>query len=99
MDISKIVPHKELIASNVHDSWWEEKEKQGFHAPCNCKSQDAMDARALDIRSFGRYEFQKFYKFCDKCHADMYPYSELPENIKDYDRVTVSAVLKAISEI
>ena len=91
--------HKEKIAAKVHDSWWEEKKKQGFHAPYDCKSQSAKDAHAQDIRSFGYNEFPKFYKFCDKCHTDMYPYPELPENIKDYDRVTVATVLKAISEL
>jgi len=34
--------------------------------------------------------------FCNKCHRDMIPYQELPEDIKDYDRVTVQTVLEAI---
>ena len=92
MDISLIIPHKETIASNVHDSWWEEKKKQGFHAPKDCKSQNALDLCK-------HIEFYKFNTFCDKCHTDMYPYDELPENIKDYDRVTVDAVLSAIKKI
>jgi len=33
------------------------------------------------------------------CPSDMYPYKMLPESIKDYDRVTVDTVLKAISEL
>ena len=61
--------------------------------------ESAKDAHAQDIRSLGHNEFPKFHKFCGKCHTDMYPYSELPENIKDYDRVTVETVLKAISEL
>lgn len=36
---------------------------------------------------------------CSKCHADLIPYSELPENIKDYDRVTVRTVLRAQAAI
>jgi len=36
---------------------------------------------------------------CKKCHTDMYPYEELPENIKDYDRVTVNAVLQALDDL
>ena len=36
---------------------------------------------------------------CDKCHADMIPYSDLAENIKDYDRVTVRTVIDAIKSI
>jgi hypothetical protein len=92
LDITTIIPHKEEIASNVHDSWWDEKKKQGFHAPMACKSQDAIDlCKHLEI--------YKFHKFCDKCHTDMYPYNELPENIKNYDRVTVDAVLAAIKKI
>ena len=38
-------------------------------------------------------------KRCDKCHTDLYSYSELPENVKEYDRVTVRAVLRAIKNI
>ncbi|MGE5423388.1 MAG: hypothetical protein ACM3QW_08995, partial [Ignavibacteriales bacterium] len=41
----------------------------------------------------------KFLKRCEKCHTDMYPYEELPENVKDYDRVTVKAVLQAIDKL
>lgn len=41
----------------------------------------------------------KFYKWCDKCHSDLYPYNELPENIKEYDRVTVKAVLSAAKHV
>lgn len=91
--------HKEEIAARVHDSWWREKENQGFHPPCECLSESAKDARDEDLRSFGLHEFPKFHKFCDKCHSDMYPYPELPENVKDYDRVTVSTVLAAISDL
>lgn len=36
---------------------------------------------------------------CEKCHADMIPYEDLAENIKDYDRVTVTTVIDAIEEI
>ena len=83
MDITEIEKHKEMIASNVHDAWLEEKKKQGFHSPMDC---------TFTIGG-------KFEKGCDKCHTDMYPYDELPENIKEYDRVTVTAVLHAISKI
>jgi hypothetical protein len=44
-------------------------------------------------------EDEKFVKKCEKCHTDLYPYSELPENIKEYDRVTVRAVLHAIEKV
>lgn len=99
MDIG-ILKHKiETIASKVHDSWWEEKKKQGFHSPVDCKSDSAVSAREHDIRSQGLYEFIRFYNYCDKCHKDMYPYFELPENIKEYDRVTVKTVIKAIEDL
>ena len=42
---------------------------------------------------------QTFLKHCDKCHPDMYAYHHLPENIKEYDRVTVRAVLDAIEAL
>jgi hypothetical protein len=99
MDITELKKHKEAVAAKVHDAWWDEKKNQGFHPPIYCTSQSAKDAKAQDIRSYGHNEFPKFHKFCDQCHTDMYPYDELPENVKDYDRVTVEAVLKAISEI
>ena len=97
--LNELEQHKEKIAAKVHDAWWEEKKKQGFHAPYTCGSQTAKNARTQDRQSLGHNEFPKFCKFCDKYHTDMYPYSELPENVKDYDRVTVETVLKAISEL
>ena len=36
---------------------------------------------------------------CEKCHPDMIPYNSLPEHVKEYDRVTVRAVLDAIKNI
>ena len=91
--LNELKQYKEEIAAKVHDSWWEEKKKQGFHAPYDCKSQSAKDAHAQDIQSFGHNEFPKFHKLCDKCHVDMYPYPELPEHIKDYDRVVLKAII------
>ena len=79
----------EKIAESVHTSWWNEKEEQGFHSPKNCPN-------AID--SYEQGSFDKFKKNCSKCHADMYPYNELPENVKQYDRVTVKAVLKSLEE-
>jgi hypothetical protein len=76
--------NKEAIAEKVHDAWWEEKKKQGFHSPLECS--DAGSG-------------EKFLLVCDKCHADMYPYDDLPEHVKDYDRVTVEAVINAVSNI
>ena len=36
---------------------------------------------------------------CDRCHADMVPYNMLSDKIKEYDRVTVRTVLKAIEDL
>jgi len=76
----------EKLSSAVHDAWWDEKKKQGFHPPKEC-------IHTLTIRPEA---VEKFKPYCKKCHADMYPYEELPENIKDYDRVTVRRVLEAL---
>ena len=75
----------EKIAEKVHNAWWKEKEAQGFHAPLRCSKAPILDGRG-----------RKFEKRCPKCHLGMYPYAELPEKIKDYDRVTVWAVLNAM---
>ena len=83
MDICEIAKHKEQIASEVHNAWWREKLKQGFHAPLECPVANGP----------------KFEPHCKWCHTDMYPYDELAEHIKDYDRATVQAVLDAIEKI
>ena len=75
----------EFAADKVHNAWMDEMIYQGFHPPENCPTY------------FKGCLFNKFQKRCEKCHTDLYPYSELPENIKDYDRVTVIAVLNAIN--
>jgi hypothetical protein len=80
-------PDIEHLSSNVHDSWWKEKKEQGFHAPLSCP-------RRSPANRYGKFE-----PVCDKCHTDMYPYEELPENIKEYDRVTVRTVLQALDAV
>ena len=82
--ISRIENNIEFLSEQVHNAWMEEKIKQGFHAPNDCPNKQALG---------------KFERHCDKCHTDLYPYSELPENIKDYDRVTVRSVLEAIKKL
>jgi len=74
----------EQLSSDVHDGWWDEKRKQGFHAPLDCPEIHAP--------------YNKWNTNCDKCHRDMYPYNELPENVKEYDRVTVRKVLLSLSK-
>ena len=93
MNISELRNHREKIAEEVHNAWWEQKKKQGFHSPISCPNH----IKSL-IGKQGVTE-EKFIKSCEKCHSDMYPYSELPENIKDYDRITVDTVLNAIEKI
>ena len=92
----------ENIAEEVHNSWWNEKIKQGFHAPNDCKSKNHKSYLSASWENQDRFDDNtrpKFYKWCDKCHTDMYNYKELDENIKDYDRVTVKTVIKAIEKL
>ncbi len=87
MDTEKLEANIEFLSEQVHNAWMKEKLQQGFHAPKKCHTY------------FEGCLFNKFEKRCDKCHTDMYPYSELPENIKDYDRVTVRTVIEAIKKM
>ena len=80
----------EEIAAKVHNAWLAEKMKQGFHSPLCCPNAHWTYASGEEAKE------RRFEKRCDKCHPDMYPYGELPEHIKDYDRVTVKSVLDAI---
>ena len=84
----------ENLSKQVHDAWWSEKVKQGFHSPVTCEYAKPMYA-------VGEEEAKEkaFTKHCDKCHTDMYPYSDLPEHVKEYDRVTVRTVLSAIERM
>jgi len=81
----------EQLSEAVHNSWMKEKLDQGFHAPNDCPT-NGMAQQYSNLQKFG-----KFDKHCDKCHIDLYPYVELPENIKEYSRVTVKTVLDAIN--
>lgn len=83
----------EKLSEKVHNAWWEEKIEQGFHPPIYCTKKKPNPA--IGIKEAREAAFTKH---CDKCHTDMYPYSDLPENIKEYDRVTVRIVLKALGE-
>jgi len=102
MNIKELEEDLEFISEKVHDSWQEEKLKQGFHAPVNCKSTNRkgyLSAHQNHKDRFDEHFDHIFYKWCDKCHADLYPYQQLPENVKEYDRVTVRTVLNAIKEL
>lgn len=101
--ITNLFGHIEKLSEEVHNSWWDEKKRQGFHSPAECKSNNKKSYIASSIEAQERFvnagNNEKFYKWCDKCHTDMYPYAELSENIKDYDRVTVKSVLNAITKV
>jgi hypothetical protein len=90
IDISKLEQNIEFLSEQVHNAWWDEKRKQGFHAPLDCPDY---------VMGGEIFRVFKFNKLCDRCHSDCYPYSELPEHIKDYDRVTVRTVLAAIKKM
>jgi hypothetical protein len=81
----------EQLSEQVHNAWLDEKKKQGFHAPLDCPNYVYDERHGVEVN--------KFSKHCSKCHTDMYHYRELPENIKDYDRVTVKSVLKALNDL
>ena len=57
-------PIIEYFAKKVHESWQEEKHKQGIFN-----------------------------------HPDDIPYKDLADNIKEYDRVTVKSVFKALGSL
>lgn len=87
----------EKLAEAVHDAWWKEKKAAGFHAPLDCPTLDADDTWAKEL--YENAPVPNKTRFCVECHPDMIPYSELPENIKEYDRVTVRTVLDAMGVI
>jgi RyR domain len=88
MLISKLEANFEQICEDVHKAWMQEKIDQGFHAPYDCPCFD-------DKRASG----SKYIKYCNKCHEDLYPYDELFERVKEYDRVTARAVINSIQRI
>ena len=75
----------EELAAKVHNAWWDEKAEGGFHSPADCPHRNGRS--------------NMFSKHCDNCHPAMYPYGQLPETVKDYDRVTVRTVLRALGEL
>jgi hypothetical protein len=90
MNIAMLNGMIEELSEQVHNAWWEEKKRQGFHAPAEC---------LFCLEQIRTEPDKKRKKHCNHCHTDMYPYNELPENIKEYDRVTVRSVLAAIKKI
>jgi hypothetical protein len=102
MDIKILEENIEFLSEKVHDAWQKEKLSQGFHSPNQCLSENRKSYEKADWTAKERFDEHfdsKFYKWCDKCHTDLYPFSELAENIKEYDRVMVKTVLNAIKEL
>jgi hypothetical protein len=73
----------EQIAEHVHIGWMHEKQRQGF-------ASHTID-RCPETLHRGQCSVQEA-----KHHPDMLSYAELAENVKEYDRVTVRAVLAGI---
>lgn len=85
----------ERIAEQVHRSWMDEKVRQGF-ADHRFTGQVLIDnGQRLGVHP----EFcgvPGCKKMMSDHHEDMRPYADLTENVKDYDRATVRAVLAGI---
>ena len=81
----------EVIAEKVHEAWAAEKQRQGFASHVWMTVSDKPE-RCAGLPHFSApCTVPK-----DKHHPDMLPYADLAENIKDYDRATVRAVLTAL---
>lgn len=77
----------ETLSDHVHQAWMAEKLNQGFadHTySCLGSAPEWCQTVSGCQRSASMH------------HSDMLPYAELPEHIKEYDRVTVRAVLAGI---
>lgn len=73
-------------AEKVHKAWMEQKIKAGYHSPSDCPV-------FLWMTLPERAKFSKFDIHCPMCHPGIYPYSELSEDVKEVDRITVRACL------
>lgn len=77
----------EQIGHIMHNSWQDTKRGRGFHGPLeSCR---ACDARKHSI--MGGFH-------CDKFHADLIPWEDLPEPQKDINRHAFDAVLPFVRE-
>ena len=66
----------EMVAEGVHDAWWDEKVKQGFHSPDECKSNNKESY--INSSQQGKDRFldaglnPKLYRWCNKCISNIY---------------------------
>lgn len=81
----------EQLAERVHAAWAAEKQRQGF---ADHPFQGEQEGWPCGVMARGRQCDKEDYKH----HTDMLPYADLAENVKEYDRSTVRAVLDAIHQ-
>ncbi len=75
---------RERIGKIMHESWSKTKRAQGFHGPNEtCTHPDYLKNEC-------RHHFR-----CNKFHADLIPWEELPEPQKDINRHAFDAVIGA----
>jgi hypothetical protein len=81
----------ERIAEHVHIGWMQEKQRQGF-----------ADHVYHPVTTVNLFVDRCGIHGClmpnepNRHHDDMLPYADLAENVKEYDRATVRAVLAGI---
>lgn len=86
----------ERLSERVHIGWMQEKQRQGFADHVWVYDITLMgDPRAGDCFTFSE-DGRRCRVSPDKHHADMLPYVDLAEHVKEYDRATVRAVLDAM---
>jgi hypothetical protein len=77
-----------LIRSEVHNSWWRNKKKQGFVSPRKYnKKWNHGDPLPIQCNEHNV-----------KCHSDMIKFEDLPKHIQKVDIMTVRTTIKALEE-
>lgn len=82
----------EQLSEKVHASWMAEKVRQGFADHVWASDGERGEMRGCRVCIAGRDYFRSYAMH----HTHMLPYADLPEHVREYDRVTVRAVLAAI---
>jgi hypothetical protein len=85
----------ESLAERSHIGWMREKQAQGF-------ADHALVQEDIYSEVYPNMKVHVRCACCDlpagKHHADMLPYADLSESVKEYDRATVRGVLDGIRE-